>query len=399
VRHRPPLAITRIEVLAIVGIVAMLIALILPAVQYAHEVGRRAQCRGYLMQLGTAMHNYHDKHKVFPPGITAAAIGPSHQSPCAFVANASTCDDPTSSHVSGLSLILPFLEEHAVYGAYNLQLACCAKANATSTSRTIRVFVCPSNPRQRNSNPLPYYGAQATPGPTDYVLSMGAIGQFDCDNPFSIRTGGPPTYFPWIMSRGHGAFNVNRSTSIDRIRDGTANTFLMGESVGGAELYLGLANGAIVDGARPMTAASPNVFCENPWSKGYISSQNGGANQGYGSVFGATAWNAWYDTNGNLTDPGFGKNWFPYPLNEGKLKFNRPTWAKNSRLAAIVTATNGTALPGTHGSAQGFRSYHPSVVNFLLGDGSVRSITESIDARILVAYSSIAGREPSADAE
>jgi hypothetical protein len=390
--------ISKIEVMVVVAIFAILAAMVIPAIGAARESARRSQCRGRLLQLGLAIHSYHQSHRVFPPGIVAQDFGPKDAEVCQFVARSPACDNPQVSQITGLTIILPFMEELGYYRAYNQVLASCAVENYTSVSGVVRGFVCPSNPRQFELISLPYYqippNVKRGVGPTDYVLSIGGVGLMSCNNPFVINCGAGLQGIPGIMKRGAGAFFVNSSTSIDKMKDGTANTFLMGESTGGAELYIGLVGNRIVEGGERMTAASSTISIDNPWSQSWISSQNGGSGQGYGSVFAATAWNAWYDQQGNLTDPASGKNWIAYPINESKLRYNRPTWAANSRPTTDITGSNGAALPSNTGSVQGFRSYHPGIAQFLMGDGSVRSISESVDARILVGLSSINGKEP-----
>ncbi len=59
---------TTVECLVCVSVIAILIALIVPAVQQAREAARRSTCKNNLKQFGLGLHNYHDTHEVFPPG-------------------------------------------------------------------------------------------------------------------------------------------------------------------------------------------------------------------------------------------------------------------------------------------------------------------------------------------
>src|SRR5579859_1090818 len=104
---------TLVELLVVIGTIALLVALLLPAVQQAREGARQTQCRNNLRQMGLAIHNYHGKHSCFPPGY----IGDPPDLPggCATINN-------TASRPPGWGwgvFLLPELDQANLYNELN----------------------------------------------------------------------------------------------------------------------------------------------------------------------------------------------------------------------------------------------------------------------------------------
>ncbi len=179
---------TLVEMLMVVMIIAVLIALFLPAVQTAREVARNAQCRNNLFQLGVALGHYASTHRVLPPGVVDVK-GPIFNLPRGY-------------HVGWAVQILPFIQQANRYLRIDFRRGVYDEANATALTSGIKTFLCPSDWR---SGPMSYVGCHHD-----------AEAPIDADN--------------------HGVLYLNSRVRYDDITDGLACTILLGETRHGVTL-------------------------------------------------------------------------------------------------------------------------------------------------------------------
>jgi prepilin-type N-terminal cleavage/methylation domain-containing protein/prepilin-type processing-associated H-X9-DG protein len=353
-------AFTLVELLVVIAIIGILVALLLPAVQAAREAARRTQCVSNMKQIGIGLHNYHNSNKSFPKGWLAKGA------PDGFYANANT-------------KLLPYLEEAALTNLYDQSQAWYDQA-PTVGSTVISLFLCPSS-----AEPNPYQhpvlkgilggSRNSLFGMTDYAYCKGKTDSYCVDlssfvlgSNTELKAGPTPRQVQGVFSIGWGA-------SIRQITDGTSKTFAMGEASGDTKWKVCHGRGCTAADLKP-DGSGEIPYAWFPWIAGQPNSSQyyGGGSFVVTCLFAATV-----------------EPMNKYPVTDSYIEYGNYI-SKNPKVACAATDSSVTGVAGTN-SASNFRSNHPGGCNFLMADGSVTFLTESIDMLAYQAKSTIAGDE------
>jgi prepilin-type processing-associated H-X9-DG protein len=221
--------------LVVIAIIALLIGLLLPAVQKVREAANRTRCTNNLKQLGLALHSYHDANWEFPPAFVNK--GPYGTTGFGF------------TH-GWAAFVLPFIEQESLSKLYRWDFPLYVVENQPVVSRQLKIFQCPSAPEQDRYitfGPFQLFGTKGACG--DYAATLGADaglalrGWVDPVGDFRGALTHVPT--PALTA----SLNPTPTRFAD-IMDGTSNTILLAEDAGRPRRWLARQSGPdqVLDG-------------------------------------------------------------------------------------------------------------------------------------------------------
>ena len=336
---------TLIELLVVIAIIGVLIALLLPAVQQAREAARRASCSNNLKQLGLALHNYVDACGGLPIG------------------NSIVKRPDGSLFYPGWGVtarLLPYIEAESAYSVCNLEVPNETLENRTAIQATRATFLCPSDPQ----NGRPYPDDDLLRNNTNYGFNRGS-------------------WYVWGGFNGSAGpsapFRTNVSVRLKEVADGLSKTLFAAEAKSHQD-YIRNCDGLVYQPLNSTPAPTPDQV--NIVVPQYTSCS--GAEAKSKPDNGHSEWE-----DGNVPHTGFTTAWTPNRKTPGS--FGGVDYPDVDLIAYREEEGGPTFAAITS------RSYHPTGVNVLFGDGSVSFISDSIDWRAWRAMGTCAGGETNTD--
>ena len=334
-KSRTPSGFTLIELLVVIAIIAILIGLLLPAVQKVREAAARLQCFNNNKQLGLALHGFHDSNNYFPPAGVDTPFGWPRRGIL-----------PGVQHGMA-AFLLPYIEQNALYQMYRWDKDWRSPENQPVVTARLKVYICPSVPSTERLTGVKtsggftwqeYAGDYAPQSGYRRELAVAGYSDFIAGdyagnpNPPSdvIGEGGP--YRGVFETCGQFAGHIDNAYSIPSITDGLSNTAFLTEDAG-----------------RPLSyVRGPKPHPTNP---------SGGANGLDGAGWASRGMN--YGIDGSTLDGVSG---------------------------------SGPCFMNCNNRDEHF-SFHSGGGVHLFGDGSVRFIRESLSTKVMAAMTTRVGGE------
>jgi len=208
-------AFTLVELLVVIAIIAVLIGLLLPAVQNVREAARRIQCANNLKEIGLACHHHHDTYGMFPPGWVYAPF-----------------TVPQGQIIQGghgtFAFLLPYLEQEVLARIYRWDKRAQGPDNQTVATTQLNIFQCPSAEPNR--------WVTAVEDPFNYSYGgRGACGDYGGVRGIDTRLVGLGLVDP--AANYQGVLTENYLTRLAEITDGTTHTLMVTEYAGRPTLW------------------------------------------------------------------------------------------------------------------------------------------------------------------
>ena len=273
-RRRP--GFTLIELLVVIAVVAILVAILIPAVQQARGSARRMTCLNNLRQIGLALHNYHDQHNLLPPfsiwaGPPGEPLGQG-RGPVGILDRValgiSPGSEPDRLQANWLVLLLPSVEQGTLYSSFDLNVPMADDKNARARTTEVPLFKCPDDPFSDSSN---HY---------ERALLSGAKGNAYARGNYAMNVGPNRGCFVFEDGRslwpssGSGTPPCEDGFTVNGDDLATDSTLMYGDGVGGvnksftlADFKGGTSNMCAVEEIR---AGIHALDCRGSWALGFI---------------------------------------------------------------------------------------------------------------------------------